>query len=159
VATTIVFCALVALCEGIDLQAAGVAASGIAAEFKPSPGEMGTFFSGSTLGLFVGALIGGITLNDVQTGIAQKGTLGYWIGQPYAGQGYMAEAVDLVCDFAFRTLRLHRVEASCLPNNEPSKKLLARTGFEQEGYAKAYLQINGTWQDHILWGKTMKEKV
>ena len=59
VATTIVFCALVALCEGIDLQAAGVAASGIAAEFKPSPGEMGTFFSGSTLGLFVGALIGG----------------------------------------------------------------------------------------------------
>ena len=59
VAATIVFCALVALCEGIDLQAAGVAASGIAAEFKPSPGQMGTFFSGSTLGLFVGALIGG----------------------------------------------------------------------------------------------------
>jgi ribosomal-protein-alanine N-acetyltransferase len=101
-----------------------------------------------------GALIGGVTLNDVQRGIAQKGTLGYWIGKPYSGQGYMKEAVQLVCNFAFQTLRLHRVEASCLPHNEPSKKLLTGLGFEEEGYAKAYLQIEGKWQDHILWGKT-----
>src|ERR1700722_15785786 len=66
-------------------------------------------------------LVGGITLNDVQRNIAQKGTLGYWIGRPYARQGFMTEAVQLVCDFAFHTLRLHRVEASCLPNNESSK--------------------------------------
>lgn len=101
-----------------------------------------------------GALIGGVTLNEIQRGIAQKGTLGYWIGEPYAGRGYMTEAAGLVCDFAFQTLRLHRVEASCLPHNEPSKSLLRRLGFEEEGYAKAYLQINGKWQDHILWGKT-----
>jgi AAHS family 3-hydroxyphenylpropionic acid transporter len=56
---TIVFCVLAALCEGIDLQAAGVAAAGIGAEFKPSPGQLGTFFSASTFGLFIGALIGG----------------------------------------------------------------------------------------------------
>jgi ribosomal-protein-alanine N-acetyltransferase len=98
-------------------------------------------------------LIGGITLNDIQRGIAQKGTLGYWIGKPYAGHGYMTEAVQLICDFAFQTLRLHRVEASCLPHNERSKNLLTRLGFEQEGYAKSYLQIDGKWQDHILWGK------
>jgi ribosomal-protein-alanine N-acetyltransferase len=58
-----------------------------------------------------------------------------------------------VCDFAFRALRLHRIEASCLPHNEPSKKLLAKLGFDEEGYAKAYLQIDGRWQDHILWAK------
>ena len=57
--TTILFCVLVALCEGIDLQAAGVAAAGIGAEFKPSPDELGTFFSASTFGLFVGAVVGG----------------------------------------------------------------------------------------------------
>jgi AAHS family 3-hydroxyphenylpropionic acid transporter len=56
---TILFCVLAALCEGIDLQAAGVAAAGIGAEFKPSPGQLGTFFSASTFGLFIGALIGG----------------------------------------------------------------------------------------------------
>jgi AAHS family 3-hydroxyphenylpropionic acid transporter len=57
--TTILYCVLVALCEGIDLQAAGVAAAGISAEFKPTPEQFGTFFSASTFGLFFGALIGG----------------------------------------------------------------------------------------------------
>jgi MFS transporter, AAHS family, 3-hydroxyphenylpropionic acid transporter len=56
---TIVFCVMAALCEGFDLQAAGVAAAGIAAEFRPRPDQMGTFFSASTFGLFLGALIGG----------------------------------------------------------------------------------------------------
>jgi MFS transporter, AAHS family, 3-hydroxyphenylpropionic acid transporter len=56
---TIMYCALVALCEGVDLQAAGVAAAGIAAEFKPTPDQLGTFFSASTFGLFLGAIIGG----------------------------------------------------------------------------------------------------
>ncbi|HEU0118363.1 MAG TPA: GNAT family protein [Alphaproteobacteria bacterium] len=98
-------------------------------------------------------MLGGIALNDVQRGIAQKGTLGYWIGAPYANQGFMTEATQLVLDFAFYTLRLHRVEASCLPRNEPSKALLKRLGFEEEGYAKAYLQINGLWEDHVLWGR------
>ena len=89
----------------------------------------------------------------MQRGVAQKATLGYWIGAPYAGRGYMTEATQLVCDFGFESLRLHRIEASCLPHNEPSKKLLQRLGFEEEGYAKAYLQIDGHWQDHVLWGK------
>jgi AAHS family 3-hydroxyphenylpropionic acid transporter len=56
---TILFCVLVALCEGIDLQAAGVAAGGIGAEFRPTPDQFGTFFSASTFGLFLGAVIGG----------------------------------------------------------------------------------------------------
>jgi len=56
---TMFFCVLVALCEGIDLQAAGVAAAGIAGEFRPSPDQFGTFFSASTFGLFLGAVIGG----------------------------------------------------------------------------------------------------
>jgi len=100
-----------------------------------------------------GAFLGCINLNDVQYGIARKATLGYWIGKPYAGQGYMTEASQLVCDFAFDALKLHRVEASCLPHNEPSKALLKRLGFDEEGYAKEYLQINGRWEDHLLWGK------
>jgi AAHS family 3-hydroxyphenylpropionic acid transporter len=59
IAVGISLCALCALCEGIDLQAAGVAAAGIGAEFHPSPTLMGTFFSASTFGLFLGAVIGG----------------------------------------------------------------------------------------------------
>jgi ribosomal-protein-alanine N-acetyltransferase len=100
-----------------------------------------------------GALVGGISLNSIERGIAQMGTLGYWMGMPYAGQGFMGDAAALVCAFAFDTLLLHRVQASCLPRNEPSINLLRRLGFEEEGYAKAYLQINGVWEDHILWAK------
>ncbi|MDD4615675.1 MAG: GNAT family protein [Alphaproteobacteria bacterium] len=98
-------------------------------------------------------LVGGITLGDILYAAAQKGTVGYWIGKPYANQGLMTEALGLICDFAFSTLKLQRIEASCLPTNEPSKAVLRHCGFEQEGYAKAYLQINGKREDHILWGK------
>jgi len=98
-------------------------------------------------------LIGGISLNSIERGIAQTGTLGYWMGQAYAGQGYMREASALVCAFGFQTLQLHRLQATCLPHNEPSINLLRRLGFEEEGYAKAYLQINGAWEDHILWAR------
>lgn len=109
-------------------------------------------FSGNGQGGEHAQLIGSVALNDIQRGIAQKGTLGYWIGMPYAGQGLMTEAVGLVRDFAFTTLNLHRIEASCIPHNEPSKRLLERLGFEQEGFARSYLKINGHWEDHLLWG-------
>jgi ribosomal-protein-alanine N-acetyltransferase len=98
-------------------------------------------------------LVGGITLGEVHYAAAQKGTVGYWVGKPYAGQGYMTEALNLACDFAFGQLKLSRVEASCLPHNEASKAVLRRCGFEQEGYAKGYLEINGKREDHLLWGK------
>jgi ribosomal-protein-alanine N-acetyltransferase len=97
-------------------------------------------------------LIGGITINDVTRGVAQRGTLGYWIGQDFTNQGYMTEAVRLVCEFGFAQLRLHRIEASCLPHNEPSKRLLDKNGFRLEGRAAHYLRINGRWEDHLLWG-------
>lgn len=97
-------------------------------------------------------VIGGIALNDVARGIGQKASLGYWIGQDYTGQGLMTEAAQLAIDFAFNRLKLNRVEAGCLPHNLPSKRLLQRLGFTEEGYAKAYLRINGRFEDHLLWG-------
>jgi ribosomal-protein-alanine N-acetyltransferase len=101
-----------------------------------------------------GAIIGGLALTEVQRGIAQKATLGYWMGQPYTNSGYMTEAVLLACRFALDDLKLNRVEAACLPHNEPSKRLLEKTGFILEGRAKRYLRINGKWEDHLLWGRT-----
>lgn len=97
-------------------------------------------------------LVGGITLSQVRRGVVQSGTLGYWIGAPYAGQRLMSAAVRAVIGYAFNTLRLHRVEAACLPHNKVSIRLLERAGFTREGYARAYLRINGIWQDHLLFG-------
>jgi ribosomal-protein-alanine N-acetyltransferase len=97
-------------------------------------------------------LMGAITLSNVRRGVAQMGTLGYWIGARYAGHGYMTEAVRLVLGFALDHLHLHRVEAACLPHNAASIALLRRAGFTEEGYARAYLRIDGRWQDHVLFG-------
>ena len=97
------------------------------------------------------AMLGGLTLSQVKRGVAQAATLGYWTGQPYAGQGWMSRAVRAATGFAFATLRLHRVEAACLPSNDASIRLLTRTSFRQEGLARAYLRINGQWQDHLLF--------
>jgi [ribosomal protein S5]-alanine N-acetyltransferase len=97
-------------------------------------------------------LAGGLTLGQVKRGVVQTATLGYWIGEAYARQGLMSAAVRAVTAYAFTTLRLHRIEASCLPHNKASMKLLERSGFAREGYARAYLRIDGIWQDHLLFG-------
>jgi [ribosomal protein S5]-alanine N-acetyltransferase len=99
-----------------------------------------------------GVLTGGLTLGQIKRGVVQSGTLGYWIGAPHARQGLMLAAVRATIGYAFTTLRLHRIEASCLPHNEASVRLLERAGFTREGYARAYLRINGVWQDHLLFG-------
>lgn len=98
------------------------------------------------------AIMGGLTLSNVRRGVTQAGTLGYWIGQPHAGQGHMTAGVRAFLPFVFETLRLHRLEAACLLRNEASIRLLERVGFQREGLARRYLKINGTWQDHLLYG-------
>ncbi len=97
------------------------------------------------------ALLGGITLGNLRRGVAQCGTLGYWMGENHAGQGFMAKAARALLRHAFVDMRLHRVEAACAPNNERSRRLLERLGFQREGYARAYLLIDGAWQDHLLF--------
>ena len=99
----------------------------------------------------VDLLVGGIGLSNLRRGVSETASLGYWIGEPFARQGYMTAALPLVLDFSFSRLRLHRVEAACLPTNIPSRALLARAGFHQEGYARQYLCIEGKWQDHVLF--------
>ncbi len=96
-------------------------------------------------------LLGGITLSGLRRGVTQSGSLGYWVGKPYARNGHMTAAVACMLDFAFDTLDLHRVEAACLPNNDASKRLLRKSGFVEEGFARGYLRINGSWQDHQLF--------
>ena len=96
-------------------------------------------------------LAGGLTLSHVRRGVAQTASLGYWIGADLARQGLMTAAVAAIVPFAFRVLRLHRLEAACLPTNAASLALLRRSGFAEEGYARDYLRINGRWQDHVLF--------
>ena len=99
------------------------------------------------------ALVGGLTLANIRRGVAQTGSLGYWMGEPYARQGYMTSAVRAIAPFAFGARGLHRIEAACIPSNAASTRLLEKCGFRREGLARQYLCINGVWHDHLLFAR------
>ena len=103
------------------------------------------------------ALVGGLTLANIRRGVAQAGSIGYWTGAPFAGKGYMTAAVRALIPFCFQTLRLNRLEAACIPGNTASIRLLEKTGFKREGYARGYLCINGIWQDHLLYARLQSD--
>lgn len=103
-------------------------------------------------------LLGAITLDNIRRGPAQAGTLGYWIGEPYARNGYMSEAIRAVVHHAFEKMGLSRIEAACLPENAPSRGLLERSGFKYEGVAQSYLQIDGRWRTHVLYAALRSDR-
>jgi ribosomal-protein-alanine N-acetyltransferase len=105
------------------------------------------------------AMVGGLTLANIRRGVAQAGSIGYWTGAPFARKGYMTAAIRALAPFCFGALRLHRLEAACIPSNTASIRLLERTGFQREGYARAYLCINAIWQDHVLYARLKDDPV
>jgi ribosomal-protein-alanine N-acetyltransferase len=104
------------------------------------------------------ALVGGLALANIRRGVAQAGSLGYWIGARFARCGYMTAAVRALIPVAFDVLHLHRLEAACIPTNLASIRLLEKTGFQREGYARSYLCINGVWQDHLLYALLQNDR-
>ncbi|MFP5479078.1 MAG: GNAT family N-acetyltransferase [Alphaproteobacteria bacterium] len=96
-------------------------------------------------------LLGALTLDNIRRGPSQTGTFGYWIGQPFARQGYMREAIMALTHHAFTRMDLSRIEAACLPENSASRGVLETCGFKYEGVAQSYLQINGRWRNHVLY--------
>ena len=99
-------------------------------------------------------VLGVCNFSNIVRGPFQACTLGYSLAEQAQGRGIMFEALTASIDYMFRVENLHRIMANHLPENERSARLLARLGFEVEGLAKAYLQIAGTWRDHVLTART-----
>lgn len=112
--------------------------------------------AGLALPLFVcqksnGRLVGGVTLGSIRRGAAECCSLGYWMGEQHAGKGLMLDALKCLIPHVFDRMRLHRIEAACIPDNARSQRLLEKVGFRHEGYLNGYLKINGAWRDHLLY--------
>ena len=103
-------------------------------------------------------LLGAVTLDNIRRGPVQAGTIGYWIGAPFARRGYMKEAVLAVVHYAFTALDMSRIESACLPENAPSRGVLEKCGFKYEGVAQSYLQINGRWRNHVLYANLRNDR-
>ena len=114
--------------------------------------------SGFGFGIFAeGRFAGEITLSSIQRGPFQNGSIGYWIDEELAGSGLIPEAVVVVLQFAFETLRLHRVEVAIIPRNEASRRVVEKLGLRNEGVALGFLEINGEWEDHVRYAMTAEE--
>lgn len=96
-------------------------------------------------------IVGGLTLSNIRRHPAEMATLGYWTGVHFTRRGYMTEAINALREYAFSRMDLSRLEAACLPENDPSRQLLERCRFKYEGVAQAYLQIAGRWRNHVLY--------
>jgi [ribosomal protein S5]-alanine N-acetyltransferase len=101
-------------------------------------------------------LVGRIRLYNIVYGVFKSGFIGYSIDEAYQGKGYMKEAVNLVAEYAFEDLSLHRIEASTLVENKKSQGVLKGCGFQELGVSKEYLYINGKWRDHTIFYRVNK---
>ncbi len=114
--------------------------------------------SGYGFGIFVdGHVRGEINLNSIQRGPFQNAYIGYWMDEAVAGRGYTPEAVAVMLRFAFEDLGLHRIQISIIPRNAASRRVVEKLDLRDEGIAVRYLEINGTWEDHIRFAITGEE--
>jgi ribosomal-protein-alanine N-acetyltransferase len=103
------------------------------------------------------AVLGFFNLSQIARGSLQSAYLGYAVGKPFAGQGYMREGIQLVLRVAFLDMRLHRIEANIQPGNRASISLAQGAGFRREGFSPRYLKIGGRWRDHERWALLAEE--
>ncbi|HEY9180559.1 MAG TPA: GNAT family N-acetyltransferase [Candidatus Baltobacteraceae bacterium] len=106
-----------------------------------------------------GPLIGYVNFSEVVRGVFLACYMGYALAEHAQGRGYMTEACRAGIEFIFKEVRLHRIMANYMPHNARSATVLDRLGFVREGIAKAYLFLDGAWQDHILTSLTNPEPV
>jgi len=117
--------------------------------------QLGT---GYGYGVFIeGGFAGEINLSIVQRGPFQSAYVGYWIDEAHAGNAYIPEALVCLCRAAFDDLKLHRVQISIIPRNTASRRVVEKLDLRDEGVAQRYLEINGTWEDHIRYAITAEE--
>ncbi|MGH8998666.1 MAG: GNAT family N-acetyltransferase [Acidimicrobiia bacterium] len=111
------------------------------------------------LGIFLhdGTLIGEMNLSGIQRGPFQSAHVGYWVDQLHAGQGLVPEALVLMLGFAFESVGLRRVEVAVVPRNSASRRVVEKLGLREEGVSRDFLQIRGTWEDHVRFGITATE--
>lgn len=114
--------------------------------------------TGYAFGIFLaGRFVGEITISSIQRGPLQSAFVGYWIDEAVAGRGLMPESVVTVLQYAFESLRLHRVEINIIPRNAASRRVVEKLGVRSEGISERYLEIDGAWEDHVRYAITAEE--
>lgn len=114
--------------------------------------QIGNYYSFPVFLKETGELVGGIEISNILYWPKQSASIGYWISELHSGKGFATELVKNITKWAFKTFNLVKIEAGTLESNIASQRVLRKSGFTQEGLSQSYGEINGIYQDHILWG-------
>jgi ribosomal-protein-alanine N-acetyltransferase len=101
--------------------------------------------------------VGQLTVGGITWGSQRGAHMGYWVDRRFAGRGIMPAAVAMATDHAFNELGLHRIEINIRPENLPSRRVVEKLGFREEGMRVRYLHIAGDWRDHLCYALTAEE--
>jgi ribosomal-protein-alanine N-acetyltransferase len=102
-------------------------------------------------------LVGQLTVNNIVRGALRSAQIGYWVDEGHANRGITTTAVAMATDHCFGPVGLHRVEVDIRPENDPSRRVVAKLGFREEGYLVRYLDIDGAWRDHVTYALTVED--
>ncbi|KWX77508.1 GCN5 family acetyltransferase [Paenibacillus riograndensis] len=91
-----------------------------------------------------GQLIGGCGIHISEPG---QGEIGYCFNPLFWRQGYTSEAAASLLDFGFQELNLHRIYATCRPENVGSAKVMQKLGMVYEGHLREHMWHKGRWHD------------
>jgi ribosomal-protein-alanine N-acetyltransferase len=106
---------------------------------------------------YEGGLAGQLNVSGISYGSLSSATIGYWVGEQFAGKNITPTAVALATDHCFFTMGLHRMEICIRPENEPSLRVVEKLGFRYEGLRRRYIHINGDWRDHFCFALTVED--
>jgi ribosomal-protein-alanine N-acetyltransferase len=104
-----------------------------------------------------GRVAGQLRLFSVEWGPSRSAKVGYWIDEKFAGLGIMPTALAMAVDHSFNAMGLHRIEASIRPDNKPSRRVVEKLGFREEGLRPHEVHIDGAWRDHICYAITAED--
>ncbi|MGW3467482.1 GNAT family N-acetyltransferase [Saccharopolyspora sp. NPDC000995] len=104
-----------------------------------------------------GEFAGQLTVGNIVRGALRSGWIGYWVAAHLAGGGVATAAVAMAVDHCFGSAGLHRLEATVRPENQPSVRVLEKSGFRREGLFHRYLDVAGAWRDHYVYALTVEE--
>lgn len=89
---------------------------------------------------------------DISDPNSRNASVGYFVGKQHWGNGYGTEMVQALLQFGFQQLKLHRIFANCDAENAPSRRILERTGFRQEGLLRQHCLRSYGWSDTCWYG-------
>lgn len=99
-----------------------------------------------------GALVGSCALHEYDA-THSSGHVGYVLHPDWRGRGFATEAASLLLDFGFNTLGLHRIFATCHPDNLASARVLERVGMLAEGRMRQDRRVRDGWRDSLLFAR------